>query len=263
MNILAFDTCFAACSAAAAKSFDPGTTGPEGLHGLLEPMETGHAERLVAMIGDVMGAAGLGFAQLDRIAVTHGPGSFTGTRISIAAARALALSFSADIVAVSSLAVMAEGMTRILGSPRCGAPHSGIGPTTGSGIDPGIDPDIGEAPVLIAVDARRGEVYVQLFQTGGANPLTQPLLLPVREAATLGGVGPLIVAGSGAAAVADAAVASGRRVSALLPGLLPDARDLCRLAATMQPGNRAIKPLYLRPADAKPQTGKSIERAIT
>lgn len=259
MNILAFDTCFAACSAAAAKSFDPGTTGPEGLHGLFEPMETGHAERLVAMIGDVMGAAGLGFAQLDRIAVTHGPGSFTGTRISIAAARALALSFSADIVAVSSLAVMAEGMTRILGSPRYGAPHSGIGPTA----SPGIDPGIGEAPVLIAVDARRGEVYVQLFQTGGANPLTQPLLLPVREAATLGGVGPLIVAGSGAVAVVDAAVASGRRVSALLPGLLPDARDLCRLAATMQPGNRAIKPLYLRPADAKPQTGKSIERAIT
>lgn len=247
MNILAFDTCFAACSAAAARSFEPGEIGSERLHSLFESMETGHAERLVTMIGEVMGAAGLGFAELDRIGVTHGPGSFTGTRISIAAARALALSFSAEVVTVSSLAVMAEKAARILGSPQ----------------DSAHNPGIGEAPVLIAVDARRGEVYVQLFQAGGTDPVTEPLLLPVREAAALGGTLPLIAAGSGAAAVVDAAITSGRRAAAHLPDLLPDAQDLCHLAATMQPGSQVIKPLYLRPADAKPQTGKSIERATT
>lgn len=247
MNILAFDTCFAACSCAVAKSFDPGEVALDRLYGMYEPMETGHAERLVSMIGEVMSAAGLDFADLDRIAVTHGPGSFTGTRISVAAARAVASSFSADVVAVSSLAVMAEQAARHLAAKSQAARNPGTG----------------EATLLIAVDARRGEVYVQQFQTGGADPLTEPMLLPVREAAALGGAGSLIVAGSGAAAVAETAIMVGHRAVACLPGLLPDSRDLCRLAATMQPGSGVIKPLYLRPADAKPQTGKSIERATT
>jgi len=247
MNILAFDTCFAACSAAVAMAHDPGEIALERLHGRFEPMEAGHAERLVPMIGEVMAAAGLGFANLDRISMTHGPGSFTGTRISVAAARALALSFCVDVVAVSSLAVMAEQAARSLVSPLQAARNTGPG----------------EASLLIAVDARRGEVYVQQFHSGGADPVTEPLLLPAHEAAALGGAAPLIVAGSGAAAVVEAANASGRRATAHLPNLLPDARDLCRLAATMQPGPSAIKPLYLRPADARPQTGKSIERATT
>lgn len=247
MNILAFDTCFAACSAAVAKQLDPIGLAPDEPQGLWEPMETGHAERLVAMIGEVMAAAELEFADLDRIAVTNGPGSFTGTRISIAAARALALSFSASIVTVSSLAVMAEGAAFRLARELSDARNSGIG----------------EASLLIAVDARRGEVYVQQFQTGGADPVIEPSLMTLAQAAVLGGTGPLIVAGSAAAMVAEAAQAAGRHASAHLPDLLPDARYLCRLAATIEPGNGAVKPLYLRPADAKPQTGKSIERAST
>lgn len=245
MNILAFDTCFAACSAAAL-SFDPGASAPDRLHGLFEPMATGHAERLVAMIGEVMVGAGLAFADLDRIAVTNGPGSFTGTRISVAAARALALSFSVDVVAVSSLAVMAEQAARYLASEPNATHLSGLN----------------GASLLIAVDARRGEVYAQQFRTSGADPITAPLLLPARDAAALGD-GPLIVAGSGAEAVVEAANILGRRAAAHLPGLLPDARVMCHLAATMQPGSGVIKPLYLRPADAKPQTGKTIERATT
>ncbi|HRY08186.1 MAG TPA: tRNA (adenosine(37)-N6)-threonylcarbamoyltransferase complex dimerization subunit type 1 TsaB [Hyphomicrobiaceae bacterium] len=245
MNILAFDTCFAACSVAAAKSLDPRKITADGIISRFEQMERGHAERLVPMIGDVMSAAGLGFGELDRIAVTYGPGSFTGTRISLAAARALAASFAVDVVAVSSLAVMAQQAARSLALASAGVRDEGEG----------------MASLLIAADARRDEVYVQQFQTSGADRLTEPLLLSVYEAAKLGGAAPLVVAGSGAVAVAAAANAAGRRARAHLPGLLPDAVDLCRLAATMQPGGEAIKPLYLRPADAKPQTGKSIERA--
>ncbi len=210
-------------------------------------MATGHAERLPLMIAEVMAAAGLAFSDLDRVAVTNGPGSFTGTRISVAAARALSLSSSVEVIVVSSLAVMSEQAAVLLSE------HIEDARKTATDV----------APLLIAVDARRAEVYVQQFKSGGADAVTGPLLLPAADAATLGEKGPLVVAGSGAAAVAEAAVEAGRKVTAHLPGLLPDARDLCRLATTMEPAHGAVKPLYLRPADAKPQTGRSIGRATT
>ena len=114
--------------------------------------------------------------------------------------------------------------------------------------------------LAIAVDARRGEVYVQHFESGGQDPLTAPMLLPVSEAAALGGDVPLVLAGSAAAAVAQAALRRGRKAAAYLADLMPDARDLALLAAAMAPAEEAITPLYMRPADAKPQTGKTIER---
>ena len=160
MNILAFDTCFAACSAAAARGFDPDAPHDACLTGRFEPMATGHAERLPLMIAETMTAAGLAFSQLDRLAVTNGPGSFTGTRIAVAAARALALASSLEVVVVSSLAVMAsqaaEHLSTHIENARKSAPEA--------------------APLLIAVDARRGEVYVQQFKSGGADPVTGPLL---------------------------------------------------------------------------------------
>lgn len=245
MNILAFDTCFAACSAAAAKNYEPGAEHAAGLRARFEAMATGHAERLPSMIREVMADAGLDFPDLDRIAITNGPGSFTGTRISVAAARALSLSTSCDLVAVSSLAVMAEQARGKLATETCEARNTGMA----------------GAPLLIVVDARRGEVYVQRFDTGGSDAVTGPLLLPIADATALAGPGRTLVAGSGAAAVAGAAGKAGKQVTAHLPDLLPDARDLCRLATTMDPTRGAIKPLYLRPANAKPQSGKSIERA--
>ena len=104
MNVLAFDTCFDACSVAAGR----------GLRSLtpviaerFEGMQLGQAERLMPMIKETMLEAGMTYEMLDRIAVTVGPGTFTGTRIGVAAARALSLVCGAPIVAVSSLALMA------------------------------------------------------------------------------------------------------------------------------------------------------------
>jgi tRNA threonylcarbamoyl adenosine modification protein YeaZ len=162
-----------------------------------------------------------------------------------AAARALSLSTSCDLVAVSSLAVMAEQARGKLATEMSEARNTGIA----------------GAPLLIVVDARRGEVYVQKFDNGGGDAVTGPLLLPIADATALAGPGTTLLAGSGAAAVAGAAGKAGKQVTAHLPDLLPDARDLCRLATTMDPTRGAIKPLYLRPANAKPQSGKSIERA--
>ncbi len=234
MNILAFDTCFDACSTCVALNGDGRV---EVLAAALERFETGHAERLVPMIDAVMAKAELGFADIDRLAVTTGPGTFTGTRIGVAAARGLALATGIPVVGASSLAVMAEVAAREL------APRK-------------ADEDL-----IVAVDARRGEVYVQLFGATAADALSPPLLLPVEEAARLGNRKALHAVGSGAAAVAEAAMRAGRRGTAQLAGLLPEATALAALAANIAPGKAPVAPLYLRPPDAKPQDGKSIARA--
>ena len=87
MHILALDTSMGACSAAVLMR-----EGASRRLLLREALMTrGHAEALMPMVADVMAESGLDFAELDRIAATVGPGSFTGVRIAIAAARALAL----------------------------------------------------------------------------------------------------------------------------------------------------------------------------
>ncbi len=234
MNILAFDTCFDACSACVARS---GDAGVEVLGSTVERFETGHAERLVPMIDEVMASAGVTFGDLDRLAVTVGPGTFTGTRIGVAAARGLALVTGTAVVGVSSLAVMAEVAASELGIREAGE------------------------DLIVAVDARRGEVYTQLFGTSASDPQSPPLLLPTEEAALLGGSHAFVVVGSGGAVVAEAAARAGRRAKARLPDLLPDATALAALAVGLSPGEGPVAPLYLRPPDAKPQDGKSIARA--
>ena len=230
MNVLAFDTCFDACSVAAGR----------GLRGLApsicarnEPMAMGHAERLMPMIQEQLAAVGLAIGDLDLIAITIGPGTFTGTRISVAAGRALALALDVPVVAVTSLKLMAMNFA---------ANASGA------------------AELAIATDARRGEVYFERF-----NPHTLQSLAPAAvfsaaaAAAALSGAG-TVVAGSGAAAVADAAQGLGRNVCAIAPDLLPDALDMLFPAMEMQ-AMRDIHPLYLRAPDAKPPAGAAIARS--
>jgi tRNA threonylcarbamoyladenosine biosynthesis protein TsaB len=234
MNILAFDTCFDACSVCVAELRDSVVME---LASARERFETGHAERLVPMIDEVMARAGMTMEDLDRLAVTVGPGTFTGTRIGIAAARALALATGVAVVGTSSLAVMAHAAAREIGA----RPPEEI--------------------MAVAVDARRGEVYAQLFAAGGIVPRSQPMLLAIEDAARLGGDGSMLVVGSAAQAVADAAAAAGPRVTAKLPGLLPDAASLAQLAVDLLPAEGPLAPLYLRAPDAKPQDGKSLARA--
>lgn len=233
MNILAFDTCFDGCSVCVARARADSVVE---LASAFERFETGHAERLVPMIAAAMEQAGLGFHEIDRIAVTVGPGTFTGTRIGVAAARGLALATGAALVGASSLAVMAAVAARELGTGNTG-------------------------DLAIAVDARRGEVYVQLFGVGGLGARSLPAVLPIAEAARLGAGGPLVIAGSGAAAVAAAAASQGRQAMACLPDLLPDARALAHMAAVLDTVEGPLVPLYLRPPDARPQDGKAVARA--
>jgi tRNA threonylcarbamoyladenosine biosynthesis protein TsaB len=228
MHILAFDTCFDGCSASVAE-LRGGAVSVLGA--LSERFETGHAERLIPMIGEVMREAGIGFDQICRIAVTTGPGTFTGTRIGVAAARSLVLATGALTIGVSSLPVMAEA---------AGAHVRG--------------------PLAVVIDARRGEVYAQAFD-GDAAANTTPQLLSIEDAARIGGTGAIVLVGSGAQVVADIALRNGRKVTTMFPDLVPDAVSLVHLAARMQASDAPVSPLYLRPPDAKPQDGKAIARA--
>src|SRR3990172_13252867 len=98
MSILALDTSMGACSAALLRA--------DGKARLLiarqELMARGHAEALLPMVAEIMGEAELPFTKLDLIAATQGPGSFTGVRIAIAAARGLALGTPANLFGTDS-----------------------------------------------------------------------------------------------------------------------------------------------------------------
>lgn len=221
MNLLAFDTCFDACSVAAGRRLRSLTPTIAFDHA---PMATGQAERLMPMIDEVMRDAGLTFSELSDIVVTTGPGTFTGARISVSAARALALATGARIIEVSSLALMAMSPS-VVSNGR---------PTT-----------------AIATDARRGEVYIQVFCSRSLEARTAPQLLSIADAACVLGGGRTVIAGSAAAAVAEAARARGVDAVATEANLLPDAIDMLFAALSLK-SSETVAPLYLRPPDAKP-----------
>lgn len=221
MNILSFDTCFDACSVAAGRGLRSLTPG---ISFAFEAMQKGHSERLMPMIETVMAEAGLAFKSLDRIAVPFGPGTFTGTRICISAARALALATGAEIIAISALRLMAM-------SPRIPA-----APTS---------------RIAIATDARRDEVYLEVFDRHSLQTAVAPQCVAIADAARLLGPGPIVIAGSGAATLAAQAEGTGVEATAILPDLLPDALDMLFPACEL-PVAPVLRPLYLRPPDAKP-----------
>lgn len=227
MNILAFDTCFDACSVAAGRGL--GTFSPD-IVTLFEPMSSGQAERLVPMIDEALTSLNMGVSELDRIVVTCGPGTFTGTRIAVSAARALALIGNTSIVPVSTLHLMAM-------SAKANA----------SGAD----------ELAIATDARRGEVYVECFEPHTLRSLSPAAVLPVSDAVNRLKGRRVVVAGSGAEAMSYTAQALGRDVRAIEPHLLPDSVDVLLPAMRMVHFN-SVRPVYLRPPDAKPQIAPAI-----
>ncbi|MCV6596293.1 MAG: tRNA (adenosine(37)-N6)-threonylcarbamoyltransferase complex dimerization subunit type 1 TsaB [Mangrovicoccus sp.] len=133
--ILAFDTSAAHCAAALL-------SGDQVLAQAYEEMAKGQGERLMGLLQGLLSQAGAGFGDLNLIAVGTGPGNFTGIRLSVAAARGLALSTGARALGVSRLEAAAHGLPR---------------------------------PVCACFDARREAVYLQLFNAQGASA---PQFLP-------------------------------------------------------------------------------------
>jgi tRNA threonylcarbamoyladenosine biosynthesis protein TsaB len=219
MMILAFDTCLGAVSAA---------LNVRGrITGRFELCPTGHAERLMPVIEGALADAGMAFADLHRIAVTLGPGGFTGLRVGISAARAFGLALGVPVVGVSSLELLARGAAEGHASSR----------------------------IVAAAPAGRAGAYVQLFETRPFLVLGPPRLIatdePTPDLAEATAIGP------------GAALLAGRvaQVDTAGSDLQPDAAILARLAPDLGP-LRDVRPIYLRAADAKPQIGKGLARAV-
>ncbi len=186
-----------------------------------------------------------GFGAIERVAVTVGPGSFTGVRVGLAAARGLGLALGRPVAGASSLLVLAHRADGLLFNGRLGVVRQ-------------------EAVLAAAIDARNGDVYLQVFGENVAEPLTEPALLTAANATRLlleRCDGQRVIAiGSGAHLIAQAPAAARLQLEVCLTTLQPHARQLAQLAPALSVAEPA-RPLYLRPPDAKPQGDKSLPRA--
>jgi tRNA threonylcarbamoyladenosine biosynthesis protein TsaB len=197
---------------------------------------TDQADRLVELIDAVLRGAGLDYDAVDVIAVNHGPGSFTGVRAGVAAARGLALASARPVIAVNTLEVLAAAL---------GPQPSGT--------------------IVAALDARRGQVYLQTFDHR-LGALSAPQAVAPADARLAGAAPPLHLVGDGAAPL-EAALPGD--VPVLSQSAEPDAlyvagRAISRLAAGERPvAGGAVQPLYLRAPDARLPTAPGARAPAT
>jgi len=212
MGILAFDCAGAGC--AAALLADGRVLAARNILA-----ERGHAQLLIPMLSDLLSETGLAFADIDRFAVATGPGSFTGIRVALAAAHGLALGTGKPIVGVTVFEAMAA------------ATH-----------------DVATR-LLVAIDSKRAELFVQMFDPKGA-PLTEPAMLPPDAVADWAGPGALTLTGDAARLVAPHLAG----MVANLPQTWATQVDpviVARLAES-RPVGLPPAPFYLRAPDAVP-----------
>ena len=225
MRVLAIDTALEACSVAVLDTAHADVRVQESL-----PMQRGHAEALMPLIARILQRAQLDFSDLDRIAVTTGPGSFTGLRVGIAAARGIALAAGKPAVGLSTLAAFA--------APFIAADDS--------------------LPVVAVIDARHDHVYLQVFEPGGRT-VVAPRVAPLREALRVSTTGAPRIVGTAAPKLAALWPASEHPPSAVEQRTAPRIDWVARLAAATDTGTPP-KPLYLRAADAHPQDAVQLAR---
>ena len=210
MRLLAFETATEGCSVAL---WLDGT-----VHERFEIAPRRHAELALPWAEGLLAEAGVARAQLDAIAVSRGPGAFTGVRLGVALAQGIALGLDRPVVPVSTLMALAA-------------------------------PVAGER-VIAAIDARMGEVYLAAYRRdGGALVELQPEAVGPPDAIALPDGGVWHGAGTGFAAV-DGALRSrlGDRLAAVDAAALPRAGDVARLGAAAFARGEAIAPERLEPA---------------
>ncbi len=211
MKLLAVDTALGACSAAVLD-------GEKILSHQFVPMARGHAEALAPMVADVMREAGLGFDALDRLAVTTGPGTFTGQRVGLAFMRGLKLALKKPLVGVTSMEAMAMATEK--------------------------------RNAAVIHDAKRDEAYLLLWDGG---VVLEPMVMGFASAIEkIRAFTPDVIAGTGAV---QAASQTGIPASDIEQ---PDALWVARLAMTRDADDAPPAPLYLRAPDAKLPGGKTL-----
>lgn len=211
MRILVLDTALGACQAALAE-IEAGQARLVAAE--CEAMARGHAEALMPMLARILRQAGPEPAEC--VAATVGPGSFTGLRVAVSAARALALAWGVPACGVTSLAAMAAGPARASGRQT-----------------------------LALIDARRDEAYWQCFSPEG-RASGEPSIATYGEiAATIAGQADVTGSGAEKLAALDPA-----RFRTLDRPAWPDMAEAALLAVSAEPA-RPARPLYVRPPDAK------------
>ncbi len=215
-RILAFDTSLEVCTAAI--SID-GVVVAEA-H---EPMRRGQAERLMPLLVGLCRQASVGFEDMDLLATTRGPGSFTGVRVGLAALRGLALVTGKPVVALTSLeAIVLSGA---------------------------FNPD--DRSTLVSVDARREQVYVEEFvvDVNGYRSLKGPMLLDLADLAKTLPERSRRVIGNGRELVA--AALAGAEPDDTAPEMPIAARFIGYVGQRSAQAGSTVAPTYLRDPDAK------------
>jgi tRNA threonylcarbamoyladenosine biosynthesis protein TsaB len=188
-----------------------------------QPMKRGHAEALMPLIARVMKEAGLPFAALDRVAVTAGPGSFTGLRVGLSAARGIALATGKAVVGLTTLSAYAAPVVS----------------------------ESGEQPVITAIDARHDHVYFQAVNGDGSGLIT-PQVAPIAEVLAAWRFGPPRLVGNAAQILADRWPADAPPPVKVDAQGAPDIAWVAWLGAAVNPNAAPARPFYLRAPDAKP-----------
>ena len=223
MKLLAFDAASTACSAAVL-------VDDRIVAARFEIMERGQAEVLMPMIADVMARANLDVSALDALAVTVGPGAFTGMRIGLAAAHGLALASSLTCVGLTTFEAVAYPAIAELRT--------------------------GESLVAV-IESKRAELFLQAFD-GALNPLSDAFAESIDRLPALLPAGPLLLAGDGAVRVQETLGMRARLSSSLSP---------CAAAFAALAGRRIaagaplvpLRPFYMRPPDAKPMLEQAVD----
>jgi tRNA threonylcarbamoyladenosine biosynthesis protein TsaB len=218
MLILAIDTALDACSAGVLDTDAGKLIAQES-----QAMKRGHAEALMPLIARVMKDAGIAFTRLDRIAVTNGPGSFTGLRVGLSAGRGIALAAEKPVVGVTTLTAYAA---------------------------PVVSTD-SEQPVISAIDARHDHVYVQIV-SGNGGSLLMPRVAPIADALAASQFGAPYLVGNAAKMLADRWPADAAPPYKIDAQPAPDIVWVAWLGAAVNPDTAPARPYYLRAPDAKP-----------
>jgi tRNA threonylcarbamoyladenosine biosynthesis protein TsaB len=217
MLILAIDTALDACAAGVLDTGAGKLIAQES-----QAMKRGHAEALMPLIARVIKQSGIAFAGLDRIAVTTGPGSFTGLRVGLSAARGIALAANKPVVGLTTLTAYAAPVVS----------------------------QSGEQPVISAIDARHDHVYYQVV-SGNGSSLIRPRVAPIEEALGASRFGAPHLVGNAARILADRWPAHALPPFKVDAQPAPDIAWVAWLGAAVSPNTAPARPYYLRAPDAK------------
>jgi tRNA threonylcarbamoyladenosine biosynthesis protein TsaB len=218
MLILAIDTALDACAAGVLDTDAGKLIAQES-----QAMKRGHAEALMPLIARVIKISGIAFASLDRIAVTTGPGSFTGLRVGLSAARGIGLAANKPVVGLTTLTAFAAPLVS----------------------------ESGEHPVISAIDARHDQVYYQVV-SGNGSSLIPPHLAPIEQALDASRFGAPHLVGNAAGILSHRWPVHAPMPFKVDAQAAPDIAWVAWLGAAVSPNTAPARPFYLRAPDAKP-----------